>query len=231
MNLEQVKNAKNNPSLSDEDFELNFKPITSGLGFHTQKISEVKPILNERTMAVNPIKVIPSQKKEMSVYQNDLSIFYNQNQSETTHPEEVVRIIEEKIIYTASKSQRIFAYIIDLLLLTSILAIVLVVMARTIGMDLLQVWTNYPDEITPLFVTLFCGFYLIYFSIFDKANHSTFGKNFFGLRVTGLDNSPLSFGSLLLRSLFSLLSFVSLGLFSFFDLQNRISGSKVIRIK
>jgi len=231
MNLEQVKNAKNNPPLSDEDFELNFKPITSGLGFHSQKISEIKPIVNERAITVNPIKATPALKKEMNVYQNDLSIFYNQNQSGLIHSEEDMTMVEEKIFINASKTQRIFAYLIDLLLLTTILGIVLFIMAKTIGMDLIQVWTTYPDEMTPLFVTLFCGFYLIYFSIFDKANHSTFGKNFFGLRVTGLDNSSLSLGSLLLRSLFSLLSFVSLGLFAFFDLQNRISGSKVIRVK
>jgi len=230
MNLEQIKNQKNNISTIDEDIEFNFKPITSGLGFHPQKNTEIKPIITERTVVVSPLQVTPNPKKEMNVYQNDLSIFYNQVQLPAENSEIEINSSEEKVFATASKTQRVVAYLIDLFLITSILGIVLTVMARTISMDLMEIWTNYPDEITPLFVTLFCGFYLIYFSIFEKANQSTLGKNIFGLRVTNMDNSTLSLGTLLLRSLFSLLNFVSLGLFCYFDLQNKITNSKVIKV-
>jgi hypothetical protein len=231
MNLEQTKNLKNNTPPIDDDIEFNFKPITSGLGFHTQKINDVKPIITERTVVVSPLQVTPNVKKELNVYQNDLSIFYNQNQSTLPNHETDLSINEEKVYKNASKTQRVLAYFLDLFLLTSVLGIVLFVMARSIDMDLMEIWTTYPDEMTPLFVTLFCGFYLIYFSIFEKASQSTFGKNLFGLRVTSQDNSSLSLGILLLRSTFSLLNFVSLGLFSYFDLQNRISGSKVIQVR
>jgi hypothetical protein len=49
--------------------------------------------------------------------------------------------------------------------------------------------------------------------------------------VTSQNNSSLGLGVLLLRSIFSLMNFISLGLFSYFDLQNRISGSKVIQVR
>ena len=166
----------------------------------------------------------------MSVYQSDLSIFYGQNEP-ATPPELVIRPVEEKTFRLAGKGQRIFAYLFDLGFILSLLGIVLTVMARTISMDLMEVWTSYPDEITPLVATLFCGFYLIYFSIFEKADQSTLGKNVFGLRVTNLENKQLSFVTLLIRSVVSLLNFVSLGLFSYFDLQNKVTSSKVIRIK
>jgi uncharacterized RDD family membrane protein YckC len=230
MNLEQIKNQKNNQIIEDLDFD--FKPITSGLGFHHQKATEIKPVMTERIVAVSPLSQPHSPlKKDMNVYQNDLSLFYGQNNSQVAElniPE--LKIPEQKYFRLATKPQRVFAYLTDLFFIGSILGIVLTVMARTISMDLLDVWSQYPNEITPLVLTLFCGFYLIYFSIFEKTNQSTLGKNLFGLRVVTKNDSLLSLASLLLRSIISLLNFVSLGLFSYFDLQSKITDSKVIRI-
>jgi uncharacterized RDD family membrane protein YckC len=228
MELEQIKNQKKAPAII-EDIDFDFKPITSGLGFH-QKQTEIKPAFTERSINIPsaPVSQIPVQsKKEMNVYQNDISIFYNQNSQPV---QIVVEKTEEQIYYKlASKPQRIFAYVSDLLLVASILGIVLTVMARTISMDLIEVWSQYPNEITPLVVSLFCGFYLMYFSIFDKSS-ATLGKNIFGLKVVGMDDRPLSLMSLVIRSFVSLLNFVSLGLFSFFDLQNKMTNSKVIQV-
>lgn len=229
MNLEQVKNQKNNPTPID-DIEFEFKPITSGLGFHHQKATEVKAQITERTVAVSPIsQPMQSPKKDNTIYQSDLSLFYGQAPAQTI-PAVELKIEEEKYYRLASKPQRFFAYMTDLLLISSILGIVLTVMARTISMDLVDVWSQYPNEITPLVMTLFCGFYVIYFSIFEKASQSTLGKNLFGIRVTGLNDKSLSLVSLIIRSTVSLLNFVSLGLFSYFDLQNKVTNSKVIRI-
>jgi hypothetical protein len=230
MNLEHVKNKNNNAPLIEEDIEFNFKPITSGLGFHVQKSTDIKPSLAERTVVVSPLRTTSSTQKELNVYQNDLSIFYNQNPITPPLPEEEKIVLEEKVYALATKTQRVFAYLIDLFLLSSVLIVVLSIMARTINMDLMEIWTHYPDEVTPLFVTLFSGFYVIYFSIFDKSLQSTLGKYIFGLRVTKFDYTTLSFVSLLLRSSFSLLNFLSFGLFSYFDLQNKITNSKVIRV-
>lgn len=230
MNLEQVKNQKNNQAMI-EDMDFEFKPITSGLGFHHSKPTDVKPVITERTVAVSPMsQPMSAPKKENTIYQSDLSIFYGQAPQQTI-PVTDLKIEEERKYYKmASKPQRVFAYMTDLLLITSILGIVMTVMARTISMDLVDVWSAYPNEITPLVITLFVGFYLIYFSIFEKASQSTLGKNLFGIRVTGLNDKSLSLVTLVLRSTVSLLNFVSLGLFSYFDLQNKVTNSKVIRI-
>lgn len=227
MNIEQIKNNQQ----PIEDLEFDFKPITSGLGFHHQKTTEFRPTMIERTVTVNPLsQTHPPLKKEMNVYQNDLSLFYGQNPVETPEIVSEIKLEEEKYYRLATRPQRVFAYFTDLLLVGSIIGIVLTIMARTISMDLLDVWGQYPNEITPLVATLFCGFYLIYFSIYEKTNQSTLGKSLFGLRVVTKDNSSLTLASLLLRSTISLLNFVSLGLFSYFDLQSKISASKVIRI-
>ncbi|WP_408098432.1 RDD family protein [Peredibacter sp. HCB2-198] len=231
MNLESVQNKKNTPPANDDFMEeFDFKPITSGLGFHHQKATEVKPMFTERTVAVSPLPTsVPSMKKEMNVYQNDLSMFYNQAQTQEA-PVEVEPVAEEKYYRVAGKTQRVFAYLTDLTFVAGLLAGVLTIMAKSVDMDLIQVWEQYPHEITPLVVTLFCGFYLIYFAIFEKASQSTLGKNLFNLRVTSMDNGSLSLTTLLMRSIVSLLNFASLGLFSYFDLQNKVTNSKVIRI-
>lgn len=230
MNLEQVKNQKNNPAIMD-DIDFDFKPITSGLGFHHQKATDVKPVVTERTVAVSPLSqpMASPKKSENTIYQSDLSLFYGQAPQQTI-PATELKVEETKYYRLATKPQRVFAYLTDLLLISSILGIVLTVMARTISMDLVEVWATYPNEITPLVVTLFCGFYLMYFSIFEKASQSTLGKNLFGIRVTGLNDKSLPLMSLIVRSTVSLLNFVSLGLFSYFDLQSKVTNSKVIRI-
>jgi uncharacterized RDD family membrane protein YckC len=229
MNLETSKTPKKDNSQSLDDLEFDFKPITSGLGFHHQKATEVKPVYTERTVTVSPMSQNSSPlKKDMNVYQNDLSMFYNQTPPQTI-PTSEIEVAEEKYYPLATKSQRVVAYLTDLLMVASFLGIVLTVMARTISMDLLDVWGQYPNEITPLVITLFCGFYLIYFSIFEKAG-STLGKSLFALRVVDRNNHSLSLASLVIRSTVSLLNFVSLGLFSYFDLQNKVTESKVIRI-
>ncbi|HXH31727.1 MAG TPA: RDD family protein [Bacteriovoracaceae bacterium] len=239
MNQEPVKpGQKTKPTQNQDEFlmdDFEFKPITSGLGFHQPKQTEIKPVYTERIPSVQSTPAPgPSPKKNENVYQNDLSLFYGhaQNHPATstapaqTPPEEVA----EKSYRLATKSQRVFAYLTDLALICSILGLVLTVMARTISMDLLAVWEQYPAEITPLVITLFCGFYLMYFSIFEKASQSTLGKNLFNLRVLGTNDKPLSLSTLLLRSFVSLLNFVSLGLFSYFDLQSKVTSSKVIRV-
>lgn len=231
MNLETSKNNKA-PVNPDMDFDFDFKPITSGLGFHHQKTTEAKSFITERKVAAAPTPTLSTPKKEMNIYQNDLSLFYGQElPAEETMALPETKITNEKVFVKGTAVERSSAYILDLLLITSILGMVMTVMARTISMDLMEVWTEYPNEITPLVLTLFCGFYLMYFSIFEKTENSTLGKNLFGLRVTGTDHKSLSLVTLVMRTTISLLNFASLGLFSYFDLQNKATSSKVVRVK
>jgi uncharacterized RDD family membrane protein YckC len=228
MNLEPSVPKKNlvqpiDNFLQDDDFD--FKPITSGLGFHHTKTQEIKPVFTDRIhQASVPTTSLPI-KNEMNVYQNDLSLFYS---SEIIDKKEKI-IPEEKIIRLASPSSRVGAYLLDLLMVLSLLGIVLTVMARTISMDLLKVWEMFPQEITPLVLVLFAGFYLIYFSIFEKSESSTLGKSILKLRVVDLEHKPLPFATLVVRTFISLANFLSLGLFSYFDLQSKVTGSKVIK--
>lgn len=223
MNLES--NSSNKPKVipASDDIDFDFRPITSGLGFHSQKTTEIKPVFSEN---LSIPQVRPVVRQQQQVYQNELSMFYGRD---NTFQEPVEQIKEDKIIRNATKSQRVLAFIIDLSFVLSCLGIVLTVMARLIERDLLEVWSAYPNEITPMVVVLFTGFFLIYFSIYDKTFQSTLGKNLLSIRVVDLDNKAPSFTMLMFRSSIMLANFVSLGLFSYFDLQNKVANTKVIK--
>lgn len=232
MNTEITPVPKKKPVVQDDFLmdDFDFKPITSGLGFHQNKTTEVKPITPEKplpTFRTEQTQIQPL-KPDMQVYQNDLSMFYGKAQSVPVATPELEEKIE-KVFRVAPKPQRVLAYVLDLLLVSSVLMLVLTIMSRATDMDLIEVWTMYPNEITPLVVSLFCGFYLIYFSVFEKSTSSTLGKNLLGIRVVGENNRELGFSTLIARSFITLVNFLALGLFSYFDLQNKVTSSKVIK--
>ena len=237
MNLESNSSKKPNMIVATDDIDFDFKPITSGLGFHSTKTTEIKPAFSAEAPTMSMPSTMPTQMpvqtlrkdNQNQIYQNELSIFYNNNRDSIAAQMPAEQTRPEKIIRNATKSQRVLAYVLDLGLVVSCLGLVLTVMSRLIDMDLMEVWTTYPNEITPLVVTLFTGFYLIYFSIFEKTSTSTIGKNLLSIQVVSLDNKAQSFTMLMFRSFVSLMNFVSLGLFSYFDLQNKVSNTKVIR--
>ncbi len=241
MNLESNSSKKPNPVVvttpaAIDDIDFDFKPITSGLGFHSNQTTEIKPAFNDsaKMSSSNISMPMPSMqisqpmalKESNQIYQNELSAFYGRETAIQT-PVEEPRV--EKIIRQATKSQRVLAYILDMGLVLSCVGLVLTIMARLIEKDLIDVWIAYPNEITPMVMVLFTGFYLMYFSIYDKTHTSTLGKNLLGIRVVDLDNKSPSFTMLMFRSFVSLMNFVSLGLFSYFDLQNKIANTKVIK--
>ena len=233
MNLE-TNSSNKKPVMLNDDFameDFDFKPITPGLGFHQPQAKEVKPVFTEKAVPHSaPIQSHFAQPKpEMNVYQNDLSLFYGQQQPmpEMSIPKEEK---VERYFKAATKPQRFFAYFVDLASLIGVLVLVLTTMAKSIDMELHEAWINYPHEVTPLVAILFIGFYMIYFSIFDKSAGSTVGKNLLGIRVVNQSDKAPSFSSVVMRSLISLLNFASLGLFSYFDLQNKVTATKVVRM-
>lgn len=233
MNLESNSSKKPTPIMANDDLDFDFKPITSGLGFHHNKTTEIKPVFHETPavqLKVNNIQsrnaTSANQKNDNQIYQNELSAFYGR---EAAQP--IVEEIKPELVFRrATKNQRVFAYILDLGLVTSSVVIVLTLMSRIIEMNLVEVWSQYPNEITPLVLVLFTGFYLMYFSIFEKTTQSTLGKNILGITVVDQNNQHQSFSLLLLRSFISLVNFVSLGLFSFFELQDKVTHSKVVKV-
>ena len=137
--------------------------VRTVFGFHNNKTTEIKPAFSESQTIINLITkpiAVPVARKENQIYQNELSVFYGRENSVNV-PVEITRV--EKMIRNATKSQRVLAYVLDVSLVLSFVAIVLTVMSRLIHKDLMEVWTSYPNEITPLVLVLFTGFYMMYF--------------------------------------------------------------------
>lgn len=232
MNLQTTNPSKKAPQTVDLDLEeFDFKPITSGLGFnHQPKTTEIKPAFIERPVVRETpvVRTQPALKKEMNVYQNDLSIFYGQTETMKPMVQPEAEVKPEKTYRLASKVDRVVAYTLDVSLIVSVLSLMLMMMARAMDMEIMDAWSMYPNEVTPLVATLFCGFYLLYFAISEKSG-STLGKSMMNLRVVDADYKKQNLVILLVRSMITLLNFASLGLFSYFDLQNKATGSKVIK--
>lgn len=216
------------------DFDLDnfdFKPITPGLGFHqepktvTQDMPKAAPLRREKTVSS------PYQKFESSsdnFFPSDLQSFYADTPKNLRN--ETISPAPELItLKPARSSERVAAYALDLSFILSAVALTGLTMARVLGLSLSEIATRYPHEATPLILTLFVGFYLIYFSVFEKSESSTIGKSIFSLRVSAMEDRELSLGQLLIRSTLSLFNFVSLGLFSYYDLQSKMSQSRVTR--
>jgi uncharacterized RDD family membrane protein YckC len=234
MDLNQVEKSKNNPSLID-DFDIDFKPITSGLGFNHPKTTDPKSFVVEKKASLNSSLNI-SLKNEIGFHKNEFAKFYEDiktNELVSSSIEKPIVSNKETEIYfqDAKSSKRILAYLFDVSLVISLVSLVLVAMSRLIQVDLVSTFMLYPEELFPLAFILFVGFYLIYFSIFEKTSQSSLGKSIFSLRVVRVDQKPLSLLVLLLRSFITLLNILSLGLFSYFDLQSKISGTRVIKVK
>ncbi len=217
------------------DFDLenfDFKPITSGLGFHQepkvepQEMPKSNPVRRERT------GTSPYQKFETShesFFPSDLESFYASASKAQISQKMITPMKEVAPLRSADSSTRVAAYILDLALILSAVTLTGLTMTRVLGLSLSEVANRYPNEATPLMLTLFVGYYLIYFSVFEKSETSTLGKSIFSIRVSAMENEDLTLGKLLIRSSLSLFNFVSLGLFSYYDLQSKMSRSRVVR--
>lgn len=218
------------------DFDLDnfdFKPITPGLGFHqdakpveSQELPKPAPLRRERA-STSPYQKMDSVSE--SFFPSDLESFYSNSAQTKTSTVSAARIQEIIPLKAAASSERIAAYVLDIFLLLSAVALTALTMTRVLGLSISEVSARYPNEATPLILTLFVGYYLIYFSVFEKSETSTLGKSIFSLKVSHEENEDLSLGQLMLRSMLSLFNFVSLGLFSYYDLQSKMSRSKVVR--
>lgn len=218
------------------DFDLenfDFKPITPGLGFHhepkteTIDVPKATPVRREQRREASPYQRLETSE---NFFPSDLESFYSSSQTSAPKIEKIAEKVREIApLRAAGSSERVAAYLLDLGLVVSSVTLTALTMARVLDLDLMEVVNRYPNEATPLLLTLFVGFYLIYFSVFEKSSASTLGKSIFALRVAPLEGEELSLGKLLLRTGVSLFNFVSLGLFSYYDLQSKMSRSRVVR--
>ena len=92
MNLESNSSKKPNMIVATDDIDFDFKPITSGLGFHNTQTTEIKPNFNQTpSVSLHQVSVpmpvskpAPMARKDNQIYQNELSAFYGRDTATNT---------------------------------------------------------------------------------------------------------------------------------------------------
>lgn len=223
---------------NDFDFdELDFKPITKGLGFHHKEKTSEKTIdtLEERSALLK--KDFEKHHKENNqltansdrLNMGELAPFYSNN--EKIDDIEIESNIETEVSYKkANKFTRLVAWGIDMSILIcasfSVLYAVLSLEGLAINLDFIH---SIQLELAIVVGSIFTLFYFFYFSVLEISKNSTLGKFVLGLRVRRTDSQRVSLADCFLRAFYSLLSFMSLGIFSLIDLQSSMTSTVVVK--
>jgi uncharacterized RDD family membrane protein YckC len=222
--------------------------MTKGLGFHQeQKRASFKPASKE-VKAFGASKTLPKASSVLGplsaqtsvVTQNHtptgLEAFYG-SKGTTGHQtnlielkvEDSIQEISSMVKYkTASGTTQFFAWIIDVLVVASFVAITgtLLVFASGIQFEMLARLISTQDLIA-FTVAIFSIYYLLYFTILDLS--ASPGKTIMGLRLLRTDNSNVTIKNTFSRALISLLSSITLFLPMLLDFQGRLSDTKVVK--
>lgn len=233
----------------DQEFDdilenLDFKPITEGLGFHhsLKEKKEIKTNLNMQAGALKKeleTRVHQLQKEatpvETKINRGDLAPFYEETVKEETKPSEILltRVQEnkeEKKIEIASFVLRFGAWLIDVSLIVFSLAVMLVgiIYFSDFPIETLSVMMI-SSEVVSSFSFIGIAIYIFYFSVLDKTKYSTFGKNVVGLKVVGIDNKEISLIRSFVRTFIVVCSTPFLGIPILLDVPNIFTDTQVIR--
>ena len=248
MNQHSIESSKSSNEIAqfeiDDLFdEMDFKPVTEGLGFHheeTKKSFTKSAIVPRNVSGVsiassNQVSNLgisnPDIQKHISNNANsreELNAFYSATKSNEIDNVQKVDIVKEVVeLVVASKLLQFVAWSIDLLLISSTVLFTTVMLAFVSGIEI-QVLIKLVSMKEMLFFTgsLFIIFYLLYFTILDLATSP--GKSLLGIYLIKEDNTNVRVINTFLRSLVTLLSMITLGLPSLIDFQGKLSDSKVV---
>ncbi len=242
----------------EEDLELSFIALTQGLGFHKEKSEaiptetvQVKTKTATKTSTLYNQNVSLKRELETNLFdRTDLSPFYNTKGTnhQATHPlfgetqfnslktelkKEVIETpkLDVEEVAAASMKDQLFAWGIDLALVTLTLAAFVTAISLLIGIHSVQEWqklftmTEGVTYLAPFFVF----FYLFYFTILDREGSKTLGKKLMRIRIVAKYEEHMGLTQSFLRAAITLLSALALGLPLLMDFQGKLTDSKVIK--
>lgn len=237
-------------SVNLDEFEISeesFKPVTKGLGFHNDQKraaafkpapKEIKPFASSlpKTNTHALLNEISTTNKTTSskVVPSGLEAFYGakpevvSNLETGPNPLFEKEIAELKKVQLASSTAQLFAWTIDLLLVSSFAFVTTLLLILVSGMSFQSFIRIVPAEDLIVFGSvLFSIYYLLYFTILDLSG--TPGKTIFGIRLVRANDKQVEVKHTFTRAFISLLSFVALCLPMIIDFQGRLSDTKVVK--
>jgi hypothetical protein len=214
----------------NEEFNLedvNFRPLTKGLGFHQKEVQKV----------LRPRK---AQTKEESYKDQDfsskqksqLSSFYQNPPITKEFPKVLVQ--EEKNLGEESEQEKYYLYqslsfMVDLIIILGLLSMTFLCFFYFSPLDIQQALEVMSSSLFFFsFFVLFSIYYITYFSFLDILG--TPGKLCFGLRLAEVNREALTLKHTFLRSIITLSSFLVAFLPLIVDFHGKLSDSKVVKI-
>ena len=233
------QSPRKQPNPADELFDdFDFKPLSKGLGFHhanksEEAVKEATRVMSERSAPArtaarsqHPFEqhrmAQPTVETQRDYVQNDLALFYG------AKAEPQIVIEEERMpAPEATKALRLAAFIMDLIILGGLTVGTLQAVSLLTGLNIWRdVFALDPVSVTA-FVMLFSGYFLLYFTLLEKFQGKSLGKDLIGLSLDSKHRPEM--GVIFVRSFITLLGFLSLGLTNAVDLPGKITGTKVVR--
>ena len=216
LNHTQKSKSSNIPTMDFDIDSFEFKPVTKGLGFHQDKIKENSPRKFKRTQTI--------AQKERVKYE-ERSVVIN-----TPLPPKNIQVSSEEIktkkvekIRNARMGLQFTSFIFDLVLICSIQLGLNFAFLKIVQLDSFSKFLEFTWKEQSLF---FSFLFLFYFTLLELA--STPGKRIFDLKLETTVGKKLSIDQTLIRSVVTLLSFITVGMPLLFDFQGKLSDTKVI---
>ena len=218
-----------------DDFD--FKPLNKGLGFHQEERKNgILPTNNKNISVTRGVKSPvaaglgisnPNVADKGIQSMNALSAFYSESQTEEVE-EILTNVLNEAVEYKTAKTLNQFAaWFLDLVIVLAISSSLLGLFVLVSGLSIAKFYQVIgPNDLILFGASSFSIFYLSYFSILDL--QSTPGKSLLNLQLLRENNKEVSLRDSFLRSLITLLSFVTLGLPCLIDFQGKLTDTKVV---
>ena len=223
-------NLEEHPSKDDEFSidHLKFTAINPGLGFHQEvRGSDLKfkrPLRASGVMPVRQRTMVPPRHTN-----NTATVAMPQLKTFTENTKSNIKALPTTTtLKTPLTTWQLTAWFLDVISVMVCFMFTLGVFFIASGLNFSQFWGFMQRQDFQIFaVSLFAIYYVIYFSILDLVG--SFGKSYLGLSVVHANGQRLRFRHTFTRTLVVMGSWILLGIPCLFDLQGKLSKTKLVR--
>ncbi len=219
--------------------DLDFRPVTDGLGFHhgnkgQEAVRVAQQTVLERNPAPRPFpreehpytamqKAARAGAPAADFVQDGLSLFYAEKREPAWAPE----IEMPSTLVAADRAIRLVAFLLDAAILGACCAFTMAAVGMLTGLEPEAALMAGEADVVGAYAVLFCGYFLLYFTVLEKFQGKSLGKEMLGLRV----DAPGGFSLMraFARSAITFLGLFSLGATAWADLQGAATGTRVVK--
>ena len=240
--------------LDDDLDQISFKPLSSGLGFHSRQnddvvISKKSPKLPLGTKPLSKnLSISQENSVNHSVAVSSLEQFYSKTSLSSTENNYKDKLVQSKF-HTTKMTEKVkqskastknvvlderlwaeqfLAWAIDMIAVVLLLSLVFYTAPKMAGIDSHILLNLLKQEDLLFFLLAFVSvFYFLYFSILDL--YQTPGKLICSIKIVTLGNERASFFSIFFRNVLNVLSVLLLGIPLLLGVVDKISKTKVVR--